>query len=134
MVVVTGLMVGAAAVGIVVSCAGVQGGSIARPPGPLTCSPTDRRSIVKALGEDYTPDVAATVGGLRCGEAFAYGTVCLLCGSRPPGAIFGVLLKKEGGEGWRYLGSGDLIVIERLADDAGLERSDLDQLRGRPPP
>ena len=140
MVIATGLILGAVAVVSVASHAEdlrtdarrrrVEEHLAARPPDPLSCSTADRRSIVMALGEGFAPDVA-TAALLRCDEAFAYGTVCLMCGTSP-GAIFGVLLKKETGGGWRYLGSGDSTAIEQVADDAGLERSDLDQLRRGP--
>jgi hypothetical protein len=141
MVIVTGLIVGAVAVAIVSLVARAEDLRAEQrrrleehvatgPPDPLACSPADRSSIVMALGKDYEPEVARGAL-LRCREDFAYGTVCLSCVASP-GPAFGMLLKKTGG-GWRYLGSGDSTVIEQLADDAGLEKSALDQLRRGPP-
>lgn len=108
------------------------GGPPPRPPAPFSCSSTDRSSIIDALTDGYARDVAAKVARLRCSATFAYGEVCILCATPPPGAIFGVLLARASDGSWRYLGSGGPELVERLADEAGLPRAQLEELRVTP--
>ena len=134
MIVATGLILGAvAAIMTVDTTEDPQGPTVTTPSEESSCTSTDRRSIVSALRDGYSSDVATRVRNLRCSDTFAYGTVCILCGPPQPGAIFGVLLAKGDDGTWRYLGSGGPTVVEELADNAGLSRSDLDQLRGSSP-